>query len=321
VLDLPSRASSDANSWVANVLSRQLWLARSAERLGAQTIADKLDSVASNGDIVAIRLPPGRHDLRSRRVKMYGRLGDDQVASAFADGGWNGFERPLPSVLRVAVAALDGAFFDVGANSGFYSLVAAQVSRRRVVAFEPLPAALERLARNLDLNRLAGRVEVVPAAVGDHDGEAKLYVPESSGVLETSASMDASFKERHAEVLRVQLRSLDSYRRQLGGIPVGVVKIDVEGFEHVVLAGADELLAEARPLVFVEVLPHCEVGALEERCRAHHYVDARLGPREMVISDRITFDEASWNHALVPEERVGDLAAMGRRAGLAVIRP
>jgi FkbM family methyltransferase len=313
---------TELNRAILKRIARIPHLTSVVEQMGAHTIADKLDSALTDGDVVAVRLPVQAAELRSRRVKMHRLGGRDLVAAAFADSGWTGFERPLPSMFRLAVASSTGAVFDIGANTGFYSLVAARVGGGRPIhAFEPLHSVIRLFEANLDLNHLRPRVTIVASAVGDVDGKAELFVPEPTGALiETSASLNSTFKPHHAEVLTVPVTTVDSYWRSHGSIPVSVVKVDVEGFEHAVLAGAAQMLGRARPIVFVEVLPGSKIEVIEALRDDLDYVDGRLGPRSAVFGDEIRFDPDGWNHALVPSERVDDAVRMAGRAGLAVTR-
>ncbi len=110
--------------------------------------------------------------------------------------------------------------------------------------------------------------------------------------------------------------TLDTHWASNGSLPVSVVKVDVEGHEHAVMAGATRLLEQARPVVFFEVLPGSKVEAIEAVADQVGYTDCRLSAGEAVIGDAIRFDPEGWNHALVPVERVGELSAIVDRAGL-----
>ena len=68
--------------------------------------------------------------------------------------------------------------YDIGANIGYISLVLAKAVGEggRVMAFEALPANLNRLHENLHLNRLGKIVQVVPGAVGEVSGEVQFLV-------------------------------------------------------------------------------------------------------------------------------------------------
>lgn len=162
------------------------------------------------------------------------------ISGSHTHGCWLGtYERGLQR--RIWSALEPGqTFYDVGANVGFFSLLAAAAvgPAGSVVAFEPLPRNLALLRRHLDLNHVRHAV-VVPAAVADASGTAD---------LETSGGPAQSRLGR--EGVRVDLVTLDAFVRS-GGPPPQVVKIDVEGAETRVLAGARDLLARHAPLLFL----------------------------------------------------------------------
>lgn len=249
---------------------------------------------------------------------MYSFSGADQIVRDVSSGGWFAFEPPMPSVFVACLAGSAGVVLDVGANTGFYSLLAAHVSRRVTVhAFEPLPRVLQQLRLNVSLNGVGRRVAVSPHAVSDVVGEVELYVPpRDHGLVETSSSLDANFKESIGAVIPVPGTTLDAHVCAFGLRNVGMVKIDVEGLEHKVLAGASDLLALERPLVFLEILPRAEIAALEKIRDDHRYVGMRLRPSHAMVADVLEFDEQSWNWLLVPEERLASLVPILQPLGL-----
>ena len=123
-------------------------------------------------------------------------------------------------------------FVDVGANVGTYSLWAAS-SGARVKAVEPDVKALERLRANVELNPTFD-VEVIAAALSDHEG-----------TVEFTKGLDACNQIGHGCV--VQSLTLDA---MLDGGHARGVKVDVEGFEQLVLAGATNVLTDHRVDVF-----------------------------------------------------------------------
>lgn len=151
------------------------------------------------------------------------------------------------SVLRRLLRPGD-RFVDVGANIGVYSLVAAECGAE-VVAFEPGSAAVAALRSNVALNDLGGRVEVRQEAVGAESGEIEFVDGVGTmGHVVTDASDDARgqaglFTGRSTRrLLRVPMVTLDEV---VGDARVAALKIDVEGFEDAVLAGAVDALAAA----------------------------------------------------------------------------
>ncbi|HEX8621008.1 MAG TPA: FkbM family methyltransferase [Allosphingosinicella sp.] len=141
---------------------------------------------------------------------------------------------------------------DVGANVGIFTRYLCG-RFESVTAVEPVPYLAERLARSHPSNC---RVEAV--ALGDSEGSVRLRIPVNAAgkempALSTAASGNAlSFIESADMVEReVPCRRLDHVARDMRNL--AFVKIDVEGFEAAVLAGATEVLTKTRPVLQVEI--------------------------------------------------------------------
>jgi FkbM family methyltransferase len=142
-------------------------------------------------------------------------------------------------------------FFDVGANLGYHAFLAATLleGRGAVHAFEPWSAVYNDLATNARLNGFRC-LELNQAALGDRDGEARLFVPAAPEW--TMASFVSDHPGQAFE--RVRAMRFDSYCRRRGIENVDVLKIDVEGAELQVLQGMGSLLSRWRPEIILEVL-------------------------------------------------------------------
>lgn len=129
---------------------------------------------------------------------------------------------------------------DVGANIGYYVVLAASRvgPSGRVLAFEPSPWACQRLRHTVAENGLDATVSVHPHAVGDRAGTATLFMPGRVG-NHTPSILGG---EADAEPIDVPLTTLDDALRTHGIDRVDLLKIDVEGFEPNVLAGARQAL-------------------------------------------------------------------------------
>jgi len=132
--------------------------------------------------------------------------------------------------------------FDIGANVGFYTLLAAARVRPggAVVAFEPLHQNTRFIHHHLRINHVDG-VRVIEAAVGRENGSAR-FQPHASSAM-GRVSDDGS--------LVVDQVSLDElYDAHIIPYPT-LMKIDVEGAELNVLEGASRMLKCARPSIFL----------------------------------------------------------------------
>lgn len=175
---------------------------------------------------------------------------------------------------------------DVGANKGIYSFEMSKHAAR-VIAFEPNPEY------QADLRLLPRNVEVHTVALSDHSGEAELLIPNGmAGEPAAWASLAASASERFSEVrrLRTALRTLDSYALE----NVSFIKIDVEGYEEVVLRGAERLLSEQHPTLLIEAEEAHNSGVLE---RLHLYL-GRFGYKGYFYSDSLLRPFTDFDAAL-----------------------
>ena len=131
--------------------------------------------------------------------------------------------------------------FDIGANSGYYSLLASSLSRSvaHVLAFEPSPACLPFLHQHVAANRLTS-VTIIEAAVGAAAGEA--WFEDGTGTATGHIAEQGSH--------RVDVVTVDDSVKLHGLVPTHL-KIDVEGAELQVLHGAAETLNRHRPEIFL----------------------------------------------------------------------
>lgn len=129
----------------------------------------------------------------------------------------------------------DDLFVDIGANSGSYTILACAAIGAKGYCFEPVPSTFGRLLDNLRINNLCERVDA--RNIGLSDREAELSFTSS----EDTANHIVADDERPSGVVRVKVLPLDDI---MDGQSPSMLKIDVEGFETPVLAGACHTLAK-----------------------------------------------------------------------------
>jgi FkbM family methyltransferase len=134
-------------------------------------------------------------------------------------------------------------FVDVGANVGYYTALAAKKlagGGGRIIAFEPSTYAFGKLQRFAETNQL-DHVTAINAGLSDRSGKTKLYL--GAGSNNHTPTMVA---HEGANVTEVSIVTLDAEAERLGLDRLDLIKIDVEGHELKVLAGAERLLRERR---------------------------------------------------------------------------
>jgi FkbM family methyltransferase len=176
---------------------------------------------------------------------LQGRLrGMRWIAGSHTHGCWLGSYEYEKRLAFERIVQPGQIVFDVGANVGFYTLLASVLvgPGGRVFAFEPIEQNLVFLRKHLSLNH-ALNVTVLAVAASDHKGTALFDT--SSGRAMGSLGDGGS--------LRVDVITLDELI-DTGELPVpNYIKLDVEGAELRVLKGAAKLLAKHHPVLFVSI--------------------------------------------------------------------
>lgn len=131
--------------------------------------------------------------------------------------------------------------YDVGANVGFYTLLASILtgSNGKVFSFEPLPENISFLKKHLELNKLSN-VNVIEKAASNKVSTVKFNLGEnrSSGHISEKGE------------IKVETISLDELIKQ-GNPSPDLIKFDIEGAEYEALIGAKELLKNKKPVIFL----------------------------------------------------------------------
>lgn len=187
--------------------------------------------------------------------------------------------------------------YDVGANIGYISLLLAQVVGKtgRVYSFEALSKNLERLEGNVRLNELQDRVEIIAGAVVDQSRPVSFWVGPSGGMGKAEGSAGRESVEYHASI-QVEGFSLDDFVYRRDHLQPDVVKMDIEGGEVLALPGMRQVLAQARPIVFLELHgPQAAQAAWHEFNLAGY----RLSNLVRGYPEVHSFDELDWKAYLV----------------------
>jgi FkbM family methyltransferase len=214
-------------------------------RLPVLAALDRLLPAGALPDVEATVAPGVRVELDGRGALARGAL----LAA--------GYEHREGEVLA-SVLAPGGAFLDVGANVGWFSLLlAAHRPAATVHAVEPIPDTADRLQAAVDGAGLTN-VVVHRVALGDRIGTVPLVSTSDSAYAHAAALDPGPVDARSAGwraaagTVEAPATTVDRLWDELGRPRVDAMKVDVEGGEPAVLAGANELLARCRPLLVVE---------------------------------------------------------------------
>lgn len=164
------------------------------------------------------------------------------------------FSTKEPDTLAWIDALENGkVFWDIGANVGVYTLYVAMKKDARVWAFEPSLFNLEMLARNINLNNLQDKVNIVPIALNNKNG----FNSMTHSTTDWGGALSA-FEQSYGYEGK-ELRNVFSYRTlgltldflvQTLAIPLpDYIKIDVDGIEHLILEGGEKSLVNVKEIL------------------------------------------------------------------------
>jgi FkbM family methyltransferase len=205
------------------------------------------------------------------KISLIPHLGEFDQAALFVKA--LDYEAPVFEWLAANVPVKYDLIIEIGANVGVYTVFLDTLTRlpesklSKIVAFEPSPEAFRRLVRNLEANK-AQHVYALQAAIALTSGLKTLFEP--AGHL-TNGSFVREFAELFSASImqtEVVIVAAEELERFLSKARKALIKIDVEGFEPVLVASLTKLIKKYELDLLLEVLPETaeeleEVAALE----------------------------------------------------------
>lgn len=144
---------------------------------------------------------------------------------------------------------------DVGANIGFYSLIASKYlkeSELKIFSFEPSLSTFNILSKNLTLNK-SSNVKTFNIGIGEKDEENILFLNQNKGdaenfIIPNEIKSETLFESNFEKIL---IKTLDNFYENKILTNVDFVKIDTEGYEYFVLKGAKKLIQANKNIVIL----------------------------------------------------------------------
>lgn len=234
--------------------------------------------------------------------------------------GIEGFEF-APYKVFVKLAKRSNVFFDIGANIGYYSLVAKIFNPKiKVHGFEPLPSANKYFKINVELNQL-NDITVHEVALTNFNGTARFFsnlnprFPNETDHLygDNSLNSEATGNIKKIE-FDVRTQTLDSFVTEKldASQKIDLIKLDTEGTENLVLEGAGNVLSHHRPIIMCEVIKGFIERELEKILLDHQYKFYEVNYSGLKEVTTLKVDSGKLDFFFVPIEKtasVSDLLA------------
>lgn len=196
-----------------------------------------------------LRLVPRAATVRIMQGPLRGKK---WIVGASNHGCWLGsyeYEKQMAFCREVKQGSV---VYDLGANVGFYSLLASTLAGKEgmVFSFEPSPRNLRYLTKHIELNQISS-CRIFDMAVSSSDGVAQFYLDtnHAEGRLMPDRLQLTEGGQNHT--VPVKTVKLDTLVFSRGMAPPNLVKCDIEGGEYDALKGAEATLRQFAPVIFL----------------------------------------------------------------------
>jgi FkbM family methyltransferase len=192
----------------------------------------------------------------------------------FWQGGFHRFEY---TDIFIRLIKKVNTFYDIGANIGYYSLLAAIENENiGIIGFEPATGPLFFFRENVRINAFTN-IKVESIALSHKDGEIEFYEIKNSKYkylehnLGGESNTGSKTTGRNFVRNKVRTSTLDNYVRLAGGGNVDLIKMDTEGTENLILESSDFVLKEMKPIIICETLFNTIEPELERIMSSYGY--------------------------------------------------
>lgn len=174
---------------------------------------------------------------------------------------WKGYKSYEYTPIFEALAPKINVFFDVGSNTGLYSLILAGSNpKAKVWAFEPSPGPFEYLSRNIAANGFNGRIHPIKTALSNQEGTAEFvsafspkYTYLKEATLGGSGHLSGARDNTSSLTFQVKTETLDQFVERNQITSIDLMKLDTEETEHLIIGSGLETLKKFEPILICEV--------------------------------------------------------------------
>jgi FkbM family methyltransferase len=175
-------------------------------------------------------------------------------------------------------------FIDVGANIGYFSMLAAKKKAAKVLAIEPAPNTFTMLDMNIQHNVLTNVIETFNVALGSKDGKVKFV---SSLGPKNHIEYETENIHEGLPAIDVDIITLDGMLRSRKEIEkINFIKVDIEGAEYAFLLGAQKTIEVFKPMILMEIQEHRLVKYNVTARQIFNFMD-NLGYKYLLVTESV----------------------------------
>lgn len=195
--------------------------------------------------------PKGIVLAEAQGFKLYVNTLDDVIAPEIMVYG---FHEKDETELFKKIVKPSMVVIDIGANMGYYSLLAAKLvgDKGKIYAFEPDPINYNLLVDNIKINQFTNIVPI-QKAVSNKIGKIKLFLDKENFGGHTLSHKNIQTKQNG--FLEVETTTIQDFLKGEGNIKVDLIKMDVQGSEGLVIEKAFEIIMKNNLKILMEFWP------------------------------------------------------------------
>ncbi len=190
---------------------------------------------------------------------------------------WQGYRSFEYTDIFIKLIKKLSTFYDVGANIGYYSLIAAMENKNiNVVGFEPASGPLFFFRENVRINNY-DNIIIEPIALSHKEGDIDFYEIKNRKYkylehnLAGESNTGSNTKGRNFFKVKVKTTTLDNYVKSNNIVSIDLIKMDTEGTENLILEKSGFVLTEMKPIIICETLFNTIEVDLEKVMKLYGY--------------------------------------------------
>ncbi|PHS68080.1 MAG: hypothetical protein COB12_02360 [Flavobacterium sp.] len=226
---------------------------------------------------------------------------------------WKGYKYFEYSEIFEDLSKSINCFLDIGANIGYYSLIASKTNRNiKIFAFEPAKGPKHYLNKNIELNNFQNNIKPVDIALSNKEGIIDFYEVESKKYknlkYNLSGEHNAGTKTKSRNFVKKQVKTttLSNFIKHNKIENIDIIKIDTEGTEVDILKSGKNEIKQYQPIIICETLFNTTENELDDFFSSLGYVFYNHTDKGLVEVDTIkrTEDNEVRNCFFVPKNKI-----------------
>jgi len=208
---------------------------------------NKIPGTVALYNFIYRKVKPSINEIEIDGIKMHVNSKDEGIVKPLLiHGAYEKYETELFKSLVTPRTVV----VDIGANFGYYSLIAAKLvgDKGKVYAFEPEPNNFELLVKNVKTNHYEN-ITPIKKALSDKVGKMKLFTEKFN--LGGPSFCESNVLEKE-DTIEVETTTLDEFFKDM---QVDLIKMDVQGAEGFIFKGAKSLLQRNHLKIIIEFWP------------------------------------------------------------------